>query len=616
MSIPQQVVVLLANAERGRTLADLLCDADISALPAASSDELRSLLGNRQIDAIVIEQDLRGFLSGIEIVERLHDELLRPRAVVLGNVSPADRTRAERLTIDQFLPESAQMEDIREALRTTLVKTSRMCVAIPQAARSLVRHADFIRPLPQLICKLATYVDNDTASIAGLARDISADPRITAVLLKLTNSASVGLSKKVTRVFDAVNLLGIRRTIALILSDGVLTTQSTMMRALPEEFQLWFHMRSVLIACTASTFARKMHGVCEDTAYVLGLFQEMGILVLAHAFRDRYLQLIERFRTVAQLRLHSTEQQHLGLTHADVSAALMQKWELPMPLVALVAAHHDPARLPFGSPTEQPFIDAMQTGEAIADLHDILSPQRLHVLHRTFERYGSQRVDQCRICMAQGIAKARESSELFKIPLPADGDLNRLRDRLSSAVGVMPANEPLESSGAESGARSADLDAASIAWTTDALAIARPVESGPLDPRTTVGGGDMTILVIDDEPVMIKLVRVYLAPLGIRVVGGGGLDEVRQFLPQVSAILCDVHLQPDNDGIMIVRQLHQAGFGGPILMISSDCTRGTVADSIEAGVVDFIAKPFARDALVEKLRKHLTLPVSAQPVSP
>ena len=209
--------------------------------------------------------------------------------------------------------------------------------------------------------------------------------------------------------------------------------------------------------------------------------------------------------------------------------------------------------------------------------------------------------------MTQGIAKARESSELFKIPMPDDAHLHTLRDRLSSAVGMMPASDTPDGDSPATGTEipiAADTAVAPANFGGTAAMLSTETPSDPLPA---------TILVIDDEPVVIKLVRVYLAPLGIQVLGGSSLEEARSFAPQVCGVLCDVHLRAGS-GIAIVRQLRWEGFDGPIIMISSDCSRSTVADSIEAGIVDFILKPFAREALIEKLRKHLALQFDSQPV--
>jgi CheY-like chemotaxis protein len=74
-----------------------------------------------------------------------------------------------------------------------------------------------------------------------------------------------------------------------------------------------------------------------------------------------------------------------------------------------------------------------------------------------------------------------------------------------------------------------------------------------------------------------------------------------------SVILMDINL-PDIDGIALTRNVkaapHLAGI--PILMLTGDATRETLASSMSAGASDFIVKPFTREALVFKLTRILS----------
>jgi two-component system KDP operon response regulator KdpE len=114
------------------------------------------------------------------------------------------------------------------------------------------------------------------------------------------------------------------------------------------------------------------------------------------------------------------------------------------------------------------------------------------------------------------------------------------------------------------------------------------------------------ILVIDDEPAIHKLIRIALAGVGVKVLSCESAEGAKELSKQATAVLCDIHLKSE-DGLQIARELKQSGFKGPLIMISGDGTRHTVTECAEAGVTDYLLKPFSQTLLIEKLRKHLVL---------
>ncbi|HVV99074.1 MAG TPA: HDOD domain-containing protein [Planctomycetaceae bacterium] len=518
---------------------------------ADSSDEFYRLVNYQRVDAVVIENSLRCFLSGIDILERIYGELLRPATVLIANPSATERERAGRLGIDCIIRPTGDMDLLRESVEGILA-TRRLGIApIPLDARKLVQQADGIRPFPQVLVKLSEYLDCENVSTNALAKDIAVDPKITAELLKLTNSTALGLRNKATTVVDAVNMLGVRRTVALVLSAGVMDAYAGVLRTLPLPEQAWYQKRSVVIASTAAAFARNMDEVSPDTAYVLGLMQDIGTLVLGNAYGERYVQLLKRCRELPMLRLETCEREEFDISHADVSAALLQKWEMPQSMISLVLHHHSPEVLSRKSQSEQKFIRGMQIGEALANLADCSGPHRHQVLSKLLDQYDSKSAEQCRACIAEGIAKAAESSKLFAIPVPDENQMSEILNRLSGRVVEGQPTAPDEE---------------------------------PLTYETE------TVVVVEDDADNLKMLRFILEDSGFRVVAPDSLLALDNLAPGATAVLCDVHLSlkdplsgTAHSGIQIAKRLRAAGYTGPILMVSGDNSRRTVEAAREAG---------------------------------
>ena len=71
-------------------------------------------------------------------------------------------------------------------------------------------------------------------------------------------------------------------------------------------------------------------------------------------------------------------------------------------------------------------------------------------------------------------------------------------------------------------------------------------------------------------------------------------------------ILMDVQM-PDIDGVELTRRLKasEAYAGIPVIMLTGQSEKEVIVDSLGAGAIDFVVKPFDRDTLLKKVAHHL-----------
>jgi DNA-binding response OmpR family regulator len=122
------------------------------------------------------------------------------------------------------------------------------------------------------------------------------------------------------------------------------------------------------------------------------------------------------------------------------------------------------------------------------------------------------------------------------------------------------------------------------------------------------------VLIVDDEEAVARVLERILASVGIKSQLARSVEAARQLIPQAAALVLDVHLEGMN-GIEFLRELRAEGRLMPALMISGDRTRGTVQACVEAGICEYLVKPFDRAVFLEKLRKHAPS-VFPQPFGP
>jgi DNA-binding response OmpR family regulator len=111
-----------------------------------------------------------------------------------------------------------------------------------------------------------------------------------------------------------------------------------------------------------------------------------------------------------------------------------------------------------------------------------------------------------------------------------------------------------------------------------------------------------TILVVDDEPKITKLVRDYLerAGFGVRVASDGkaALATARSEKPDL--IILDLGL-PKMDGLDVARELRKASHV-PIIMLTARSEESDKLIGLELGADDYITKPFSPKELVARVR--------------
>jgi len=117
------------------------------------------------------------------------------------------------------------------------------------------------------------------------------------------------------------------------------------------------------------------------------------------------------------------------------------------------------------------------------------------------------------------------------------------------------------------------------------------------------------ILVVDDDPKIVSLVRTYLERDGFRVVAAGdgrtALEAIDRHAPAL--VVLDLML-PELDGRAVMRAIRRADSGAeatPVLILSA---RGSVGDRIaglEDGADDYLPKPFSPAELVLRVKTIL-----------
>jgi two-component system KDP operon response regulator KdpE len=115
----------------------------------------------------------------------------------------------------------------------------------------------------------------------------------------------------------------------------------------------------------------------------------------------------------------------------------------------------------------------------------------------------------------------------------------------------------------------------------------------------------VSVLVVDDEPPIRRLLRTSLFAQGYRVIeaerGTEAIESIRQQKPDI--VVLDLGL-PDIDGLAVIQRVRQDSLV-PIIVLSSRSDERGKVEALDLGADDYVTKPFGMEELVARIRTAL-----------
>lgn len=114
------------------------------------------------------------------------------------------------------------------------------------------------------------------------------------------------------------------------------------------------------------------------------------------------------------------------------------------------------------------------------------------------------------------------------------------------------------------------------------------------------------ILVVDDEPKLVRLIQEVLTATGFEVVSTGSGEKAIEMvaLEQPDLVLLDIVLTGDVDGFEVARRVREFS-DVPIIMLTAKAKESDLLRGFDAGTDDYITKPFSSKELLARIRAVL-----------
>jgi HD-like signal output (HDOD) protein len=310
---------------------------------AESGSAAVALLENRAFDAMVTDEALPD-MDGFKLLDQAQARHPDTRRFVLSDLAdPRTAVKSARFA-HQCVPKPWDAEILSGMLERAFILGAWFSNS---AARDLIRRLTVVPSPPDLYFAVARALNSPEADLVDIARRAERDPAMTGKLLKVANSAALGLRHQITNVAEAIQYLGLETTRSLILLTHTFSYCDRGRAAGFNIEKLWQH--SLTTGRLARGIARKERAApnLAEEAFLAGLLHDIGELLFAVNLPEEYGAVLReaRERTADRAPLWQVESSRLGVSHAEIGAELIAGWSLPVSVVEALALHHQPSQI-------------------------------------------------------------------------------------------------------------------------------------------------------------------------------------------------------------------------------------------------------------------------------
>lgn len=204
----------------------------------------------------------------------------------------------------------------------------------PEDLQKVIATID-IPTCPGMVSDAMDEGQKDEPDLIRLSEIISSDAGMSAAALKLANSPLFGTSSPVSSVRKAVERLGTKNVVCVVVASALRASVVGLPTAWVEQF--W--KRTTMLALASSLIARRQYGISADAAYTYALFHDAAIPLLMRRFPN-YGEVLEKCRR-EHIMLNVAEEQYYPCSHPIVGSLLVRNWGLPAILGQAIRFHHE-----------------------------------------------------------------------------------------------------------------------------------------------------------------------------------------------------------------------------------------------------------------------------------
>lgn len=204
-------------------------------------------------------------------------------------------------------------------------------------ASSIVEREIGLASFPDIYYKINEVLNSPRSSASHMADVVEKDTSLSAKLLKIVNSAFYSFPSKIDSIRRAITIIGTKELATLAVGISAIEAFSGIPKNLTNMRLFWRH--SIACGVFARLLGTYVEGVSTERLFVSGLLHDVGRLVIFRSLPEHSAHTL-KLSIEKSMPLASVEKELFGFEHADVGAALMEKWKFPAKLIKNVKFHH------------------------------------------------------------------------------------------------------------------------------------------------------------------------------------------------------------------------------------------------------------------------------------
>ncbi|MCP5024622.1 MAG: diguanylate cyclase [bacterium] len=451
--------------------------------------------------------------------------------------------------------------------------------------------------------KILQITESEDFEVAEMSQVIMSDSSLAGRILQLANSTTFGAQQPATTVDESIMRLGSSTVRNLSLAFSLVSARSS---STCEAFDYSGYWSSSLArAVVARALAGKMGVGRPEEAYICGLLSNIGRLALASVFPDEYAEVIGRHLELPGRSLKEIERERFDIDHIQVVGCMATDWKLPEAFCESIRQSLEQKQISSDESAECTLTDVLRLADAIAHAITLDESAPAGCWASTAEQFatagkllGSSDFDFatfCDACIAEWVAWAREfqiATQPGRSAKSLEILINQMRQKISNAG---------------SAADSALLDSGPEPSSQQLLGLSASNETTNFSPST------IRILLVDDEPVSLRILQMQLQQKGYEVFtatsGRDGLKLAMELCPDIVA--ADWQM-PEMDGLELCRSLRRSTVGRNMyfLLVTGSGDENIIVEAFDAGVDDFVTKPFLPQVMGARIKggeRHVRL---------
>jgi diguanylate cyclase (GGDEF)-like protein len=308
--------------------------------------------------------------------------------------------------------------------------------------------------LPAVAVEVLRLTDRPDIDVEQLRRAVENDPALTSRVLRVVNSSLFGLGHEVSDLRQALALLGTKPLKLLVLGFSL---PDNLFIGMAGDILRRYWRRTLTKAVAAREISETLWKLPGDEAFLAGLLQDVGMLVLLQEYGEPYVRLLDaafaKARDVGTLAAKA-----LGFDHVHLTARLLERWGLPKNLIEAIAAGRPPAAIEELPPPARCLPQILHLAELLAGLLTENRTDLLPDLLDAAERYHALRRSELSGLVGTLQAKVEQLADVLNLELGSGTDYTavileahaRLSDVAADVAGDLirpsqPADEVKES---------------------------------------------------------------------------------------------------------------------------------------------------------------------------